>query len=311
MPAQPPFGGGKKPRGPSLRGVIMIDATRGTPRVRKWPKKRRIKKGSKQYEQMEWWFQANRMHKYITAREQIVIMEATKGTPLLPRDLFVMLAASRVYGIASPGNRTAYPTVARKDVSESLDLLGITPGYILVRGVDEWSAVPIPSSGAPAWWFNDQYNFRTTSFNTAGYSLKGFRWTAHESFPCTGFSFYARTLDAQPYRAAIMELDGSNQILDIYKADPFTPTATVERPYFWPCEYDIVEGNTYAIAMWRTTGSPYVGMLLPSSTTAEWWLPTTNLIGVRLRTIDPNVGDTLLDTSVIFTGGISAPIATP
>lgn len=135
---------GNKPPGrrPSMRGILMQDVSQGVERNRAWPKKRGRPKNSTTREQNEWFRQAQAATKYIDAQLMTSVMEATAGTPLLPRDLLTMMFANRFIMIEMPDGRKLYPVTAKRDVSDSLDTLGQTVGFTLRRGTQFWEAVP-------------------------------------------------------------------------------------------------------------------------------------------------------------------------
>lgn len=194
-------------RGPSLTGTVMIDTYRGSPRVRKWPRKRGTTVSAKTKEQMEWFRQANLLAKYAAPVEQKTALKATENSPLLPRDIQLMAMAGRIFMIELDDGRTIYPMAARRDVSASLDVLGQQPGDILFRGPEFWSPVPQAQAGyvltsggpgqAPAWappggstglpamrgffWDNP-------TFSTATVATKGRLWVPWQATTIQGLS---------------------------------------------------------------------------------------------------------------------------
>lgn len=120
----------------------MQDVSQGAERIRIWPKKRGRNVPAEQKEQMEWFRQVQWAFKYLDPRTQYMFMEATKGTPLLPRDLFTMMLAGRWLEFVLPDNRVITSVQSQYDVSESLDVLGSVVGNTLIRGPDRWEVVP-------------------------------------------------------------------------------------------------------------------------------------------------------------------------
>lgn len=116
-----------------------MDVSGGAERLRKWPRKRGKNLPQVTKDQNDWFLQAQWATKYIPAIQMVQAMEATENTPLLPRDIMTMLFANRMFMLSLPDGRRLYPTVARNDVSESLDVIGSVQGTILFRGLDWWS----------------------------------------------------------------------------------------------------------------------------------------------------------------------------
>lgn len=125
----------------------MQDVSQGAERVRAWPKKRGKGVDAAQKERMEWFRQAQWAAKYCDPRMIQTFAEATKGTPLLPRDLMTMMLAGRWLEFTMPDGRVITSVQSKQDVSRSLDVLGEGVGYTLVRGEEYWEFQPIPVGG--------------------------------------------------------------------------------------------------------------------------------------------------------------------
>lgn len=128
-------------RGPSFKGRIMVDLPRGSPRVRSWPRSRGTSLHPKTKNQMEWFRLAQWATKYTDPGLVVSVTKAVKGTPLMPRDILTMIAASRLCSVGLDDGRVMYPRVARGDVSTSLDLITPNPGSILYRGALDWEGL--------------------------------------------------------------------------------------------------------------------------------------------------------------------------
>lgn len=136
-------GGGKAGnRRPSLRGKVMFDITNGQERARAWPKPRGPAKTPSEKDRQEWFRQAQWATKYWEPRMQYFCAKAVAGTALLPRDLMTMIMAGRAYFYTRTDGTRIYSFAMVKDVSESLDVIGQTPGDILFRGPKSWLALP-------------------------------------------------------------------------------------------------------------------------------------------------------------------------
>ncbi len=104
----------------------------------KWPRKRKRPLPDIVIEQNEKFRQANKLVKYIDAQLQVTARNATKGTPLYPRDVQVALMYGTLFSLKFDDGRTLHSVATRNAVSESLDVLGIKRGSILVRLENGW-----------------------------------------------------------------------------------------------------------------------------------------------------------------------------
>ena len=120
----------------------MMDVDKGATRVRTWPKKRGRAKTPEEAERREWFRQAQWSAKFADPKCMDYMARATKGTPLLPRDIWTMMLAGRWMGFMIEGKGLVVSEIAQFDVSLSLDTLSKTPGWILQRGPDRWYGAP-------------------------------------------------------------------------------------------------------------------------------------------------------------------------
>lgn len=130
--------GKRRTRRPSLKGALMQDISNGQERTRSWPKARGKKLSPKTLEQMEWFRTVQLATKYMAPDQLINAMNATAGTPLLPRDILTMMAAGRLYYFLLPDGRKIASRPMINDVSQSLDVISDIPGTLLKRGADQW-----------------------------------------------------------------------------------------------------------------------------------------------------------------------------
>lgn len=128
-------------RRPSLRKLVMQDVSRGSERTRAWPRGRGKITDETTLHNMDMFRQAQWATKYWDPRLQYDAAQAVAGTPLLPRDLMTMMMFNRLASLKLDDGRELFPLVARKDVSESLDLLTNVPGSMIYRGPDLWQPV--------------------------------------------------------------------------------------------------------------------------------------------------------------------------
>lgn len=129
-------------RRPSLKGLLMQDVSNGAERSRAWPRKRGKNLPPAQKERMEWFRQAQWATKYIEPSVMVAFAQATKGTPLLPRDLATMMFAGRFTTLILEDGRKVFSVQQLQDVSFSLDAISQTEGYQLIRGPTYWEGQP-------------------------------------------------------------------------------------------------------------------------------------------------------------------------
>lgn len=143
--------GSKYPKGanrpPSLRGLLQVDAVRGSPRIRAWPKPRGQHRNQTNVYWTKWLIAATYLYRYQPASIQFALQEATKGTVWMPRDLFISALRGRAYLIRDENGRIYYPMAMRQDVSTSLDAITQIPGSMIYRGADLWIPVSPGTNG--------------------------------------------------------------------------------------------------------------------------------------------------------------------
>lgn len=140
-------GPGSPGRGPSLKGQLIVDTYRGAIRVRRWPRKQKRPLHPTTQDHVAWFREANWLAKYVAPPIQNLMKEVTVNTPWYPRDILLMLMAGRAYSIGIEGWRTLYSEGQVSDISQSLDILGDTPGMVLLREGQYWHGVKAPASG--------------------------------------------------------------------------------------------------------------------------------------------------------------------
>jgi len=116
---------------------------RGAERLRSWPRKRgkAIHPTNKRW--VDWFRNVQYWTKYLDAKCYADFEEATRGTPLLPRDLMTMQARGRFVMFFTPEGRKIVTVAVRQDVSDSLDCITDAPLMMLLRGPDGWEAIPL------------------------------------------------------------------------------------------------------------------------------------------------------------------------
>lgn len=127
----------------------MMDVSQGQERVRAWPRPRPTTRSAAQRASEAKFAAAQLAAKYISPGMMRDVIEARKGTPILPRDITTSILFNRFMAIGLPKGGMLYPMPARNDVSESLDTITQTPGFILIRGTDSWEAMAVPGFPVP------------------------------------------------------------------------------------------------------------------------------------------------------------------
>lgn len=79
----------RKQRAPALKGLLMVDTSRGRLRIRKWPRKRGPPKHPFTRQWNDWFRDANFIAKRAAGHAQNAAIELTKGTGLYPRDIML------------------------------------------------------------------------------------------------------------------------------------------------------------------------------------------------------------------------------
>jgi hypothetical protein len=135
-------GGGVHKRRPSYRGVSYSRVVAGQEIQVKWPKGRGRSIHPKTKIQMEFFRQTQWAFKFMDPLAQQSYATAVAGTPLMPRDLYLMATSGRMHAFLRPDGTRIYPMAGIKSVSESLDFIAQTPGSMLLRGTEQWEGIP-------------------------------------------------------------------------------------------------------------------------------------------------------------------------
>lgn len=201
-------------KAPSLIGNVVVSTWRGVAYVAKWPRKRNRPLPEHTKVQSEWFRQAGVLAKYLAPQQMKAAIDATKGTPLYPRDVLVMGMAGTLLSITMQDGRTLYSMSSREGVSGSLDILSQQDGAILARSGGLWVPVytedvgkVLTSNGpdqAPSW--------------EEGGGGGGGRWELVSELAAPASGIFAFTgLDFSSYkRIQILVDDVKNDTTDIY-----------------------------------------------------------------------------------------------
>lgn len=131
-------------RYPSLRGALVVRPVRGVLTAQAWPKPRRGRRHPTNEYWSNWLAEADDRWKFAPDVFQIAARKAARGSPQMPRDLFIAAARGRLWMLTLEDGTKVYPMCAYRDVSESLDVLSQVKGSLLVRSGELWIPVPIP-----------------------------------------------------------------------------------------------------------------------------------------------------------------------
>jgi len=125
----------------------MVDTTRGSIRVRSWPRPRPGDRHPTNEYWTKWLKAATFLYRYQPASWQAQLQAQTKGTVWMPRDVFISAMRGRAWLLQDENGIRYHPLAYVKDVSESLDAINQFPGGMLFRGTDLWIAMPGGSAG--------------------------------------------------------------------------------------------------------------------------------------------------------------------
>lgn len=140
----------------SNRGGSYSYVRNGVEVTAKWPRPRGHNLPQKTLDQMEYFRQVQWAFKYSAPAVQTSFSNAVRGTPLMPRDLFLMVQSGRAFLFIDPDGMKWFPMATIRDVSASLDALGQIKGVMLIRGEEFWQAIDPPSAGAMVLTSDDQ-----------------------------------------------------------------------------------------------------------------------------------------------------------
>lgn len=303
-------------RRPALKGRLQFDIVNGQERVRKWPKKRGKPRSDAEAERREWFRQAMWATKFWPAQIQNQCREAVAGTPLLPRDIMVMIMAGRLNAPSFTDGTRLFPMAARKSVSESLDILSQAPGSMLGRGPEYWEPIlPPPTSGYFLTWNPEKERFEwavgsggggggggfsmwveggpTGSTSTSGYATKGQLVITNRETVFWGVQIRIGG-GGQRYFLTLATFDPATELITgILSRSPIVETPTI-NPYFFalPEPFRIDPGTPLAILFTRLDGTAASPATLQFPSAGGYNVPGIDFYGsARYATLDPAVGD--------------------
>lgn len=279
--------------------VLVYDTYRGQVRVRAWPRPRHYKEGSAAKLQSEWFRSAQELAKRLTPDQQRILLEATNGTPLLPRDVAAMLMAGRLFYIHNPETGNIYPMAARQDVSESLDILASTPGQILIRGADFWEGTT-PSFGGGGWFWNEPPGVVRTDTSTSSYCFKGGQYDIFDDILVSGCGAIFTPVGGGSYQMIIGELNESDEFVSLTKSSVVEAPDSERRPYFFDIDATLNAGTRVAIMAGRIDSTATYALPAAFNRQLSFQLPVGGPYSARIASTDPMIGD-----AINTTGGVN------
>lgn len=154
MAGLPPPSDAPSGRRPTLGKTVMMDTSGGRQRVRRWPRKRATTRSKEQRELEEKFRQTQKAMNFVAPGQYLWFVNQVKDSPLLPRDVFTMQTAARLFAFILPNGRILWPMVARTEVSEALDVLSAVPGDTLIRTEQGWVGTSGGGGGGAAFNFH-------------------------------------------------------------------------------------------------------------------------------------------------------------
>lgn len=101
---------------------------------------------------MELFRQVQWAYKFSDANVQTSYRNAVRGTPLMPRDLFLMAISGRMHRVIDSQGRSWWSVAAIQNISDSLDVVAQLPGQMLIRRADRWGPIQPGSDGQVLTW---------------------------------------------------------------------------------------------------------------------------------------------------------------
>lgn len=275
-----------------MRNTVMVDTYRGLPRVRSWPEPRRSRRSAAQREQEEWFRQANKAAKIVHSREQAAVRDATRGSPLQPRDLHIAAMAGRLWAIQLPAGSKIFPYAALKDVSDSLDTIEQRPGFILVRGDDDWKGQEFQSGGGAQWHWNLHYN-APPALSGSLFAFKGGIYQAADAFDISGLAAHFQGVSGGSYKMVLCALSSANVIEAITETPVLALDDGLRVPRIWTATASIAAGKRYALLVGRLDAGDTYAFPTYFDAPGMFTVPLSLITGGRLASVAPAVGMTV------------------
>lgn len=283
-----PKGPPQKP-GLSIRGRVIFDTVRGVPRARPWPPKKPTKPGTKRNLTAKAFGAANRACKVTASVFYGEHWQATRGTPLLPRDLMIAMMYGRAFALKLEDGRIIRSMASRNDVSKSLDMIGQEPGTVLVRGDHYWEARQ--SFNVAAQWH--YLETRTSGLNFSPGATRGY---AIENLATINVKQMAVTVDytaGQLFETHIAEISPTHEVLSLATSTHVEAPADGIYTLYFNVQKLLHPGNRYAFLATLKNGTASEVVPFSQTDNARLTLPVIQQPRLALASTTVTVGDTL------------------
>lgn len=312
--------------GPSLRGLIYQYERDGVWVTSKWPKKRGKVATAKQKEAQEAFRAVMRAMKLTAADIQSFHRDASKGTPMLPRD--TLMAA--LYGNGPTMNfysgKVIKPMANKLLSSTVLDAIGWRRGDILWRGEDAWDVIQKPSRDAIL--FYDQGTDRPLWIDSDAVGGNGGYWMPNRTGRSSSLQqtrgklftmladrvlteiFFIMEMDAgAQLKAGVYRVDAAGVITAVlYEADlPDLGDGTARYvKHILAAPIALEDGLNYAVCLRKVSGTGGSSNIICTSGNVWPQLPIHwDSRYVQFGTTTPGVGDAfVVNTSINPSVGI-------
>lgn len=254
---------------------------------------------------METFRQRQWLSKYLSAKEQHIVAEATKGTPIMPRDLHTMIMSGRAWMITLIDGTRQYSMATMLGISESLDATAQIEGDMLVRGPSFWSRlipgasgqvltsqgpkkIPIYLEAASA---SSQSAVMPIEADTSAslFATKGWTFVPLINLNITQLLPIVDQIITGEYRTAIYEVDQTKVVAITAESETIIAASTGEevQVFGFGSGVGVEAGKTYFVAHTRLDATPTTSsgckfqqlplVALPSWPPAKWArMPFTN-----------------------------------
>lgn len=241
-------------RRPAFRGVLMHDVSQGKERFRVWAKKRGKPKTTAEREANLRFAMAQLATKYISPTQYADWINATNGTPLLPRDMMTAMFYGRLLAFRTMDRKVLWPMAARTSVEEALDIITQTIGDVLLRTANGWEGTPIAAlgGGGGGLWPLTARNTGNISSTTTNY-CRGPHMVADADVYVKGASMILH--NNNQYTCSLFHIDGSNVIDEILaEVGPLTGGSGQPITYEWDA-VQLLSGERYGLTFTATSGT--------------------------------------------------------
>lgn len=304
--------------GPSLRGLIYQYERNGVWVTSKWPKKRGKVATAKQKEAQEAFRAVMRAMKLTAADIQSFHRDASKGTPMLPRDTLMAALYGNGPTMRFYSGKVIKPMANKLLSSTVLDAIGWERGDILYRGENSWEVLKKPPQEAVL--FYDQGTNKPLWVDAAAVGGNGGYWMPNDTGQRSGLALSAGILftmlddrilreiwcidnnDAgTQLRAGVYECTPAGVVLAVLYDQPVagvSPGGHAYRKHPMAPEIALEAGKTYSVMFRKVAGSTPGGSSWAIGGLQWPQLPIqSTYFSTSLSSGNPGVGDNLAPTT--------------